>query len=135
MYTQTSFILCCQSSELAPVRLGAKPLEATARIVFLLNTCCHSPSLKRGWVCLLHLLLALASTFILRSDSRGTRNHILLSQIRDSPNLEGQVPLFIYPRNKAAQLSPRTLGSLSVAFNDLQGYGGFSVASIWAPVV
>jgi hypothetical protein len=29
---------------------------------------------------------------ILRSESRGTHDHILLSQIRDSPNLEGWVP-------------------------------------------
>jgi hypothetical protein len=28
-----------------------------------------------------------------RSESLGTRDHILLSQIRDSPNLEGQVPV------------------------------------------
>jgi hypothetical protein len=34
------------------------------------------------------LLLALASTLILMSDSRGTRDHILLSHIRDPPNLE-----------------------------------------------
>jgi hypothetical protein len=54
-----------------------------------MNTCCHSPyitsSLTRGWVCNLHLLLALASAFILGSESRGTRDHILLSQIRDFP--------------------------------------------------
>jgi hypothetical protein len=30
--------------------------------------------------------------------------HILLSQIRDSSNLEGQVPVFISPKNKVAQL-------------------------------
>jgi hypothetical protein len=28
------------------------------------------------------------------------RDHILLSQIRDSPKLEGQVPVFISPRNR-----------------------------------
>jgi hypothetical protein len=39
-------------------------------------------SLTRGRVCRLQLLLALASTFILGSDSRGIRDHILLSQIR-----------------------------------------------------
>jgi hypothetical protein len=50
----------------------------------------------RGWVCRLQLLLALASAVIPRSESRGTHDHILLSQIRDSPNLEGQVP-YLYP--------------------------------------
>jgi hypothetical protein len=40
-------------------------------------------SLTRGRVCRLQLLLALASAVILGSESRGTRDHILLSQIRD----------------------------------------------------
>jgi hypothetical protein len=51
-------------------------------------------------------------------------DHILLSQIRDSPNLEGQVPVFISPRNRVAQLYPQALGSVFVASYDLQGYGG-----------
>jgi hypothetical protein len=57
-----------------------------------------------GWVCRLQLLLALVSAVILRSESHGTHDHILLSQIRDSPNLEGEVPVFISPRNRVAQL-------------------------------
>jgi hypothetical protein len=55
---------------------------------------------------------------------RGTRDHILLSQIRDSRNLEGQVPVFISPRNRVARLYPQALGSLFVAFYDSQGYSG-----------
>jgi hypothetical protein len=43
------------------------------------------------------------------SDPR-TNNHILLPQIWDSPNLEGQVPIFISPSNKVAQLYPQALG-------------------------
>jgi hypothetical protein len=58
------------------------------------------------------------------SESRGTRDHILLSQIRDSPNLEDQVPVFIYPRNRVARLYPQSLGSLFVASYDSQGYSG-----------
>jgi hypothetical protein len=58
-------------------------------------------------VCRLQLLLVLASAVILRSESRGTRAHILLSQIRDSPNLESQVPVFISPRKRVAQFTPR----------------------------
>jgi hypothetical protein len=54
-----------------------------------------------------HLLLVLASVYILRSESRRTHDHILLSQIRDSPNLEVQVPVFISPRNRLAQLYTR----------------------------
>jgi hypothetical protein len=43
------------------------------------------------------VLLALAGTVILRSESHGTYDQILPSQIRDSPNLENQVLVFISP--------------------------------------
>jgi hypothetical protein len=42
-------------------------------------------SLTRRRVCRLQLLLTLASAVILGPESRGTRDHILLSQIRDFP--------------------------------------------------
>jgi hypothetical protein len=111
------------------VCLGDKPLETQRQnFSFQLYTCGHSPhvtcSLTRAWVCRLQLLLALASAVILRSESRGTHGHILLSHIRDSPKLEGQVLEFISPRNRVAQLYPQALGSLFVAFYDSQGYGG-----------
>jgi hypothetical protein len=65
--------------------LATCPFTLTTTIYFQLNTCFHSPyvtsSLTRGWVCSSQLLLALASAVILRSDSRGTRDHILLSEI------------------------------------------------------
>jgi hypothetical protein len=100
------------------VRLGAKPLETHGQnFSSQFNTCSHSPyitsSLTRGWVCHLQWLLALASAVILRSESHGTHEHILLSQIRDSPNLEGQVPLCISPMNRVARLYPQALGSFS----------------------
>jgi hypothetical protein len=50
----------------------------------------------RGWVCRLQLLLALASAFILRSESRRTHDHILLFQIRVPSNLEARFP-YLYP--------------------------------------
>jgi hypothetical protein len=75
-------------------------------------------------VCRSQLLLVLASAVSLRSDSRGTHDHILHSQIRESPKLEGQVPVFISPRNTVARLYPQTLGSLFVASYDSQRYGG-----------
>jgi hypothetical protein len=40
-----------------------------------------------------------------------------------SPNLEVHVPVFVYPRNRIAQLYPRALGSLFVASYASQGYG------------
>jgi hypothetical protein len=48
----------------------------------------------------------------------------LLSQIRDSPNLEGQVPVFIFPQNRVVQLYPQALSALFFASYDSQGYSG-----------
>jgi hypothetical protein len=64
---------------------------------------CGALSLTRERVCRLQLLLIFASAVILGSESRGTRDHILLSQIRESPTLEHQVPIFISARNRVAQ--------------------------------
>jgi hypothetical protein len=66
----------------------------------------------------------LASAVILSSEPLRIPDHILLSQIRDTPNLEGQVPVLISPRNRVAQLYPQVLGSLSIVFYDSHGYGG-----------
>jgi hypothetical protein len=93
-----------------------------SNFTFHLNTCGYSPyvtsSQTRGWVCRLQLLLVLASTFILRSESRRTHDHILLSQIRDSPNLKDQVPVFISPRHWVLFLSPPTTHRATVEVFD-----------------
>jgi hypothetical protein len=47
-----------------------------------------------------------------------------MASILDSPNLEGQVPVFISPRNRVAQLYLQALDSLFIASYDSQGYGG-----------
>jgi hypothetical protein len=111
------------------LRLCDNPLRlTTSNYIFQRNTCGYSPyvtsSLTRGWVCRWQLLLVLGSAVILRSESHGTHDHILLSQIRDSPNLESQVPVHISPRNRVALLYPQALGSLFVASCDSQGYRG-----------
>jgi hypothetical protein len=72
----------------------------------------------RGWICHLQLLLVLASAVILRSESHVTHDHILLSQIRDSPNLEDQAHVFISPRDRVTRLYLQALGSLFVASYD-----------------
>jgi hypothetical protein len=79
----------------------------------------HSPyvtsSLTRGRVCRLQLLLVFASAIILGSESHEDHDHILLSQTRNSPNLEGEVLIFISPRNRVTQLHPQALGYIFVA--------------------
>jgi hypothetical protein len=71
-----------------PVCLGIKHLsggydQICIPIRQLLVCWCGALSLTRGQVCRLQLLLAVTSAVILGSESRGTRDRILLSQIRD----------------------------------------------------
>jgi hypothetical protein len=80
--------------------------------------------LTRGRCCRLQLLLAVANAVIVGSESCGANDHILLPQIRDSPSVEGQVPVFTFPRNRMNQLYRQALGSFSVACYDSHGYGG-----------
>jgi hypothetical protein len=49
---------------------------------------------------------SLTSTVILGSESRAIHDHILLSQVRDSANLEGQVPVFISPQEQGGPVVP-----------------------------
>jgi hypothetical protein len=86
---------------------------------------------------ILLFLLVLDSAVILGSESCGT---LLLSQIRDFPNLEGQVPVFISLRNRVTRLYPQALGSLFVV--SFEGYGrgirtrihaGIALNSVCAP--
>jgi hypothetical protein len=60
----------------------------------------------------------------LSGPSRAEPVTILYCLIWDCPNLEGQVPLFISPRNRVAQLHPRELDSICFASCHSQGYGG-----------
>jgi hypothetical protein len=104
--------------------LATIPLRLTAsNFIFQLNTCSYSPSvassLTRGWVCSLKLLLTLTSAVILRS-----HDHILLPQIRNSPQPGGPGPRIYIPRDRVARLYPRALGSVFVSSYNSQGYGG-----------
>jgi hypothetical protein len=49
---------------------------------------------------------------------------MIFSQIRGSPNMEGQFPLFTSPRNRLARLYPHVLESLFFASYESQDYGG-----------
>jgi hypothetical protein len=53
---------------------------------------------------------------LLNGPSRVEPVTVLCCLIWDLRNLGGQVPVFISTENKVAQLYPRALGSLSVAF-------------------
>jgi hypothetical protein len=59
----------------------------------------------RGWVFHLHLLLVLANTLILRSESCGTHNHILLSDSR-LPHPEGSGPCIYIPQEQGDPVIP-----------------------------
>jgi hypothetical protein len=94
--------------------LATTPLRlTTSNFIFQLNTCNYNSyvifSLTGGWVRCLQLLLVLASAVILRFQSCGT--HATTYWLRfETLNLEGQVPVFISPRNRVAQLYPQALG-------------------------
>jgi hypothetical protein len=71
---------------------------------------CGVPSLTRGRVCHLQLLLALANVVILGSESHRT-HHILLFQILDFPNLEGGPGPCIYsPWEQGSPVMPPDTG-------------------------
>jgi hypothetical protein len=78
-------------------------------------------------ICGLHVMGSRIYSFNLLSLSGSSPEELMTAfycHIWDSPNLEGQVPVFISPRNRVAKLYPRALGSLFVASYDSQGYGG-----------
>jgi hypothetical protein len=80
-------------------------------LVWQLRSCsCGAPSLTRGPVYLLYVLLALASSVFLGSESIGTWDHILLSQIWDFPfrrllRLAGSRWRYSTPPRHGSQLS------------------------------
>jgi hypothetical protein len=93
-------------------------LGLVTRFYFLSEGCCLKVEVLFPWGVLSDertgLQFALQSLNVLSHAEPRTIHYYL---IRDSPNLEDQVPIFISPRNRVAQLYPQALGStLSAEF-------------------
>jgi hypothetical protein len=95
-----------------PVYLGVKPPSGAQDQIFItvrhLRICwCGVSSLKRGWVCRLQLLLALAGTVILRFESRAGLMTIFYCLRFDTPrNWRARSQYLYSPRNRVVQLYP-----------------------------
>jgi hypothetical protein len=107
-----------------PVRLGVRhPSGTRDQFLFLLEIFfrqlrgCYfvAPFLTRGRVCNLLLWWSLPAQSRSDLSPTGLKTTFYCPNSWDSPNLEGQVSVFISPRNRVAQLYPRALGSLSIA--------------------
>jgi hypothetical protein len=107
-----------------PVYLGVKLPSGAQDQSFIAQTFAGLlmwGALSDGRTSLLFRSIAvLGRAVILGSESRGTHGRILLSQIRDYPNLEGQFPVFV-PLGTSA---PLVLVSLFGASYESHGYGG-----------
>jgi hypothetical protein len=68
--------------------------------------------------------LTLASSVILGFESCWTHDHSILSQVRDSSNLDDQVPVFIFPRHSVSFPSPLATRRVKVEiFNPVSSWG------------
>jgi hypothetical protein len=72
-------------------------------------------SLTRELVCSLQLLLVSPAQSFLGPSAAGLVTIFYCLRFETPPNLEGQVPVFISPRNRVLQLYPQTLGLFFVA--------------------
>jgi hypothetical protein len=69
-----------------------------------------APSLTRGWVCNLLLLLVLTSAVLLGSESRGTKNYTVLSTFLRLFQPEGQGPRIYIPQEQGGPVIPPGTG-------------------------
>jgi hypothetical protein len=118
-HAEVKVVVKLQPTVSRPVSLGARRSSGThdnffflLEIFFRQLRVCYfvAPSLTRGRVCNLLMLLVLASAVGLVSDYRGTQDHILLSQFLSLPQPRGPGPRIYIPLNRAAQIYLRALG-------------------------
>jgi hypothetical protein len=72
-----------------------------------------APSLTRGWICNLLLLLAFGTTVPLESESRGTQDHTLLSQFLRLSKSGGLGPHIYIPQEQGGPVIPLGTGFAS----------------------
>jgi hypothetical protein len=102
-----------------PVRLGVRPLSRTLdQFFFLLEILFYfvAPSLTRGRVCNLPLMLVLASAV-----PRDSRPYFIVPILETPPTWRDRFPYLYPPGTGWSRYTPQALGSLSVAFYDSQG--------------
>jgi hypothetical protein len=97
--------------------LATSPLRPTTRIyIFRLNICGYSSYVTSLWREDGSVVYSCCWSSPAQSFSglslAGLMTAFYCLQIRDSPNLKGQVPVFISPRNRVARLYPQALGCL-----------------------
>jgi hypothetical protein len=89
------------------------PWDSRPEYFLRLNTCSHSPyvtpSLMSGWVCCFQLLKAIASAFVLRSESAGLMTTVYCLRFEISQP-GAQVPVFISPQEQSGPVIPPALG-------------------------
>jgi hypothetical protein len=54
----------------------------------------------------------------------------VVSALRPTTNLEVQIPVFMFPSDRVAQLQPQSPGSLSFAFCDSRVPGGGTITRL-----
>jgi hypothetical protein len=109
------FRLFCDRLSVCQSILVSGPIFITVR--HLRSSCCWASSVTRGQICNLFVQFAVT----LRSKSRRTQDHILLSHLR-LPQPGGSGPCIYIPQEQGVQLYLRALGSLFEASYDSQGW-------------
>jgi hypothetical protein len=67
---------------------------------------CGAPSLTRGWVCHLQLLMVLASTVILRSESHRTQDYVYCFRFETPPTWGARSPYLYLPGTRWPNYTP-----------------------------